>query len=178
MGNLTQRLDLMVRLGMSGQPLVIEPVNIPALLEDIMIDLAPAAEAKGLVLGGVVRGEDAEVPHISGDQAGLREVFSNLLENAVKHNSAGTEITAEVRANRRRLEITISDTGAGVSPELLDTMFSRGNRRYVPGQNRGTGMGLYLCKMLVELHGGTISAASRDGQGTFFTISLPLRRAR
>ena len=55
-GNLTQRLDLMVRLGMSGQPLVMEPVNIPLLLEDLMINLSPAAEAKGIVLGGVVRG--------------------------------------------------------------------------------------------------------------------------
>ena len=176
-GNLTQRLDLMVRLGMSGQPLVMEPVNIPLLLEDLMINLAPAAEAKGIVLGGVVRGEDDGVPHISGDEAALREVFSNLLENAVKHNGDGVEITGEVRHTSNQLTVTISDTGTGIPQELLSTLFARGNRRYAPGQNRGTGMGLYLCQLLTELHGGTISVSSEEGGGTSFEITLPLRRS-
>ena len=177
-GNLTQRLDLMVRLGMSGQPLVMEPVNIPLLLEDLMINLAPAAEAKGIVLGGVVRGENEGVPHISGDEAALREVFSNILENGVKHNQAGTEITAEVRHSASQLTVTISDTGTGIPKELVSTMFGRGNRRYTPGQNRGTGMGLYLCQLLTELHGGSISVSSSENGGTSFEIMLPLRRSR
>ena len=177
-GNLTQRLDLMVRLGMSGQPLVMEPVNIPLLLEDLMINLAPAAEEKGIVLGGVVRGEDDKVPHISGDEAALREVFSNILENGVKHNAAGTEITGEVRHTADQLTVTISDTGTGIPQELVSTMFVKGNRRYAPGQNRGTGMGLYLCQLLTELHGGSISVSSSENGGTSFEISLPLRRSR
>jgi signal transduction histidine kinase len=176
-GNLTRRLDLMVRLGMSGQPLVMEPVNIPLLLEDLMINLAPAAEAKGIVLGGVVRGEDEGVPHISGDEAALREVFANLLENAVKHNGSGVEITGEVRHTGGQIVVTISDTGKGIPEELVSTMFARGNRRYAPVQNRGTGMGLYLCQLLTELHGGTISVSSSEGSGTTFEITLPLRRS-
>ena len=175
-GNLTQHLDLMVRLGMSGQPLVMEPVNIPLLLEDLMINLAPAAEAKGIVLGGVVRGEDKEVPRISGDEAALREVFANLLENAVKHNGKGVEITGEIRHATNQIIVTISDTGKGIPQELVSTMFGRGNRRYAPGQNRGTGMGLYLCQLLTELHGGTISVSSEEGSGTTFETTLPLRR--
>lgn len=175
-GNLTQHLDLMVRLGMSGQPLVMEPVNIPLLLEDLMINLAPAAEAKGIVLGGVVRGEDKEVPRISGDEAALREVFANLLENAVKHNGKGVEITGEVRHATNQIIVTIFDTGKGIPQELVSTMFGRGNRRYAPGQNRGTGMGLYLCQLLTELHGGTISVSSEEGSGTTFETTLPLRR--
>lgn len=175
-GNLTQHLALMVRLGMSGQPLVMEPVNIPLLLEDLMINLAPAAEAKGIVLGGVVKGEDKEVPRISGDEAALREVFANLLENAVKHNGKGVEITGEVRHATNQIIVTISDTGKGIPQELVSTMFGRGNRRYAPGQNRGTGMGLYLCQLLTELHGGTISVSSEEGSGTTFETTLPLRR--
>ena len=132
-GSLSQRLDLMVRLGMSGQPLVIEAVNVPALIEDIMIDLAPAADDKGLVLGGVVRSENgASAPHLSGDEAVLREVFSNLIENAIKHNDAGTQVNAEVKTAGRRMEINISDTGSGIAPELLSTMFARGNRMAGP----------------------------------------------
>ncbi len=177
-GSLSQRLDLMVRLGMSGQPLVMEAVNVPALIEDIMIDLAPAASEKGLVLGGVVRSENgASIPHLSGDEAALREVFSNLIENAIKHNNAGVQVIADVKTAGRRMEISISDTGSGIAPELLSTMFARGNRRYTRGEVRGTGMGMYLCKLLVELHGGTLSADSTLGQGTSFTISLPMRRS-
>jgi len=146
------------------------------LLEDLMINLAPAAEAKGIVLGGVVRGEDKEVPRISGDEAALREVFANLLENAVKHNGKGVEITGEVRHATNQIIVTISDTGKGIPQELVSTMFGRGNRRYAPGQNRGTGMGLYLCQLLTELHGGTISVSSEEGSGTTFETTLPLRR--
>ena len=175
-GSLSQRLDLMVRLGMSGQPLVMEAVNVPALIEDIMIDLAPAADDKGLVPGGVVRSENGtSVPHPSGDEAALREVFSNLIENAIKHNNAGVQVIADVKTAGRRMEISISDTGSGIAPELLSTMFARGNRHYTRGEVRGTGMGMYLCKLLVEPHGGTLSAESKQGQGTIFTISLPMR---
>ena len=176
-GNLTQRLDLMVRLGMSGQPLVMEPVNIPLLLEDLMINLSPAAEAKGIMLGGVVRGDSQDVPRLSGDEAALREVFSNILENGVKHNGKGTEITGEVKYTADRLVVTISDTGKGIPQELISTMFGKGNRSYKPGQNRGTGMGLYLCQLLTELHGGSISVSSSENGGTSFEISLPLRRS-
>ena len=52
--SLTERLDLVVRLGLSGQPLVMEPVNVPRMLEDLMVDLGPSADAKGIVLGGIV----------------------------------------------------------------------------------------------------------------------------
>ena len=176
-GNLAQRMDLMVRLGMSGQPLVMEPVNIPLLLEDLMINLSPAAEAKGIVLGGVVRGDAQDVPRLSGDEAALREVFSNILENGVKHNESGTEITGEVRHSGEKLTITISDTGKGIPQELVSTMFGKGNRSYKPGQNKGTGMGLYLCKLLTELHGGSISVTSSENSGTSFEITLPLRRS-
>ena len=129
-------------------------------------------------VGEVVRSENgASVPHLSGDEAVLPEVFSNVIENAVKHNDAGTQVNSEVKNAGRRMEINISDTGSGIAPGLLATMFARGNRRYARGEVRGIGMGMYVCKLLVELHGGTLSAESKQGQGTTFTISLPMRRS-
>ena len=95
--SLIDRLDLVVRLGMSEQPLVIEPVNIPLLLEDIMVNLGPSADAKGIVLGGLINKAGQDADYISGDASALREVFSNLLENSIRHNGPGTEITAEVK---------------------------------------------------------------------------------
>ena len=94
-----------VRLGMTGQPLVMEPVNVPRLLENLMVDLGPAADAKGLLLGGIVSNSGQDIPHISADPLALKEVFSNLMENAIKHNGAGTEVTAEVKREASKLVV-------------------------------------------------------------------------
>ena len=176
--SLIERLDVLVRLGMAGQPLIIEPVNVPRLLEDLMVNLGPAADAKGIVLGGIVGGPMQNVPHISGDASALREMFSNLLENAVKHNSTGTEVTAEVRQQDNRLLVRIADTGKGLSPEVLSQLFDRASPNYHPRVTKGGGMGLYLCKLLVELHNGEIAVTSVEGKGTEFRILLPLRRTQ
>jgi signal transduction histidine kinase len=175
--SLVNRLDLVVRLGMAGQPLVFEPVNVPRVLEDLMVDLGPAADAKGIILGGIVSNPGMEGSCIiSADPIALKEVFSNLLENAVRHNGPGTEISAEVKRSDGRLNIRIADNGRGIPPDLLSTIFEHGSRTYRPGASRGAGMGLYLSKLLVELHSGEISAHIQNGGGTEFRISLPLRR--
>lgn len=175
---LVNRLDLVVRLGMSEQLLVIEPVNLPRLLEDLMVDLGPAADAKGILLGGIVSNSDSDGSYvISADPMALREVFSNLLENAVKHNGAGTEVSAEVKLHNNKMRVRIADNGKGISEELLKTIFDKGSRVYRPGSRaRSTGMGLYLAKLLVELHGGEIAVDSQPDGGTEFRITLPLRR--
>ena len=175
--SLTERLDLVVRLGMAGQPLVMEPVNVPRLLEDLMVALGPAADAKGIMLGGIVSEPERGLPYISADRMALTEVFSNLIENAVKHNGPGTEITAAVKHRNNQLTVRIADTGQGIAPEILAGIFEKGSRAYRPGAVGGTGMGLHLCKLLIELHSGDISVTSTNGQGTEFRITLPLRRA-
>ena len=176
--NLINRLDLLVRLGMAGQPLVVEPVNITRVLEDIMVELGPAADAKGVLLGGIVSGSEEQLQHISCDALALRETFANLLENAVKHNGPGTEIGAEVRQQHNQITVRIFDNGKGIPEQTLNTIFERGSRSYRPGTAGGTGMGLYLCKLMVELHGGEIIAKSTEGEGTEFLITLPARRSR
>lgn len=175
-GNIIERLDLVVRLGMTEQPLVIEPVNVPRLLEDLMMELGPAADAKGIFLGGVVTKSAKEASYVSGDSSALREVFSNILENAVKHNVRGTEITSEVRQEHDNILVRISDTGKGIRTEVFDNLFEKKGPDYHPRAIRGTGMGLHLCKLLVELHGGQITASTAEGKGTEFLIQLPLRR--
>ena len=174
--SLTERMDLVVRLGMAEQPLVIEPVNVPRLLEDLMVELGPAADARGILLGGVVKDSAQDSNYVSGDASALREIFSNLLENAVKHNGPGTEVTADVKRDSDTLVVRISDTGEGISSKILSTLFEKANPNYRPKMTSGTGMGLYLSKHLVELHGGNIAASATEGKGTEFRITLPLRR--
>ncbi|MFC1983082.1 sensor histidine kinase [Chloroflexota bacterium] len=147
---LTNHMDLVVRLGLTGQPLVLEPINIPRLLEDLMLNLAPAAEAKGIVVGGIVNCQPEAVAHISADVSALREVFSNLLENAVKHNGDGTEVVAEVKQLDRHLMVCIRDTGKGIPAEVISTIFEKGSSGYHPRITRGSGMG--LIKRCAEFH--------------------------
>ncbi|UCC16451.1 MAG: HAMP domain-containing histidine kinase [Dehalococcoidales bacterium] len=173
---LTDRMDLVVRLGLTGQPLVFEPVHVPRLLEDLMLNLAPAAEEKGITLGSKINSQSDTVSHITADVSALREVFSNLLGNAVQHNGAGTEITAEVSQLEKHLLVCIKDTGKGMPEETISGIFEKGSSSYRPQRTSGTGMGLYFCKMLIELHGGRIEARSSEGEGTQFNILLPLRR--
>ena len=168
-----ERLDLVVRLGMDGQPRIMEPVNIAATIEDLMIGLGPAADERGILLGGVEGGTEN---YVSGDAAALREALSNILENAVTHGSKGTEVTAEISSKNSVVNVRIRDTGPGMDEERLARLFDPGARTYRPGASRGTGMGLVLSKMLIEMHGGKIVASSTPGEGTSFDITLPLRR--
>jgi signal transduction histidine kinase len=174
--SLIDRLDLVVRLGMSEQPLVIEPVNIPLLLEDIMVNLGPSADAKGIVLGGLINKAGQDADYISGDASALREVFSNLLENSIRHNGPGIEITAEVTHQDSNLLVRIMDNGKGMPQEVLSRLFEKGTKSYHPRMTKGTGTGLYLCKLLIELHGGQITAEAVEDKSTEFQILLPLRR--
>ncbi len=174
--SLTERMDLVVRLGMAEQPLVIEPINISRMLEDLMVELGPAADARGILLGGVVKDSAQDSNYISGDASALREIFSNLLENAVKYNEQGTEIMVNIKQEDCNLLVRIADTGKGIPQETLSNLFTKANPNYRPKMTRGTGMGLYLCKLLVELHGGSIAASAIEGKGTEFCIQLPLRR--
>ncbi len=171
-----ERMDLVVRLGMSEQPLVIEPVNVARLLEDLMVDLGPSADAKGIFLGGMVTKSAKDGNYVSGDVSALKEIFSNILENAIKHNGRGTEITSEVKPEQGNLLVRIADTGKGIRQEVFASLFDKKGPDYRPRTTRGTGMGLHLCKLLVELHGGQITASTAENKGTEFRILLPLRR--
>lgn len=173
---LIERLDLLVRLGMERYPLIIEPVNVLRMLEDLMVELGPAADSKGIFLGGVITAPEQDKLYVSGDASALREVFSNILENSLKHNGKGTEIKAEVNQQDDHLVVRITDTGKGIPLEILSGLFDKVSLNYRPKKTRGTGMGLYLCKVLVELHNGKIMASSPKGKGSEVCVWLPLRR--
>ena len=175
-GSLTERMDLVVRLGMAEQPMIIEPVNISRMLEDVMVELGPAADAKGILLGGKVADMAGDSCYVSGDASALREIFTNLLENAIKHNEAGTEIITDIKHDDGSLLVSISDTGKGIPSDILNNLFKKASPNYHPKMIKGSGMGLFLCKLLVELHGGSITANAVEGKGTEFSIRLPLRR--
>jgi CheY-like chemotaxis protein len=124
--------------------------------------------------GTVVRGS---VGVIQGDPARLQQVIWNLLSNAIKFTPKGARVQVTLRRTASSAEIVVSDTGVGIKPEFLPHVFDRFRQadNTITRQYRGLGLGLSIVKSLVELHGGTVEAASPgEGLGATFTVRLPL----
>jgi CheY-like chemotaxis protein/anti-sigma regulatory factor (Ser/Thr protein kinase) len=125
--------------------------------------------------------DDASVGAIAGDAARLQQVVWNLLTNAIKFTPKGGEVNIAIQRVDARLEITISDTGSGISAEFLPHVFDRFSQSdsSITRTHGGLGLGLSIVKHLVELHGGGVRASSDgDGCGATFVVSLPLAAVR
>jgi len=117
-----------------------------------------------------------QLPTLMGDPIGLREVIVNLVDNAITHTAEGTgTITITVRRHRDTIETTIADNGTGIPADAIPHLFTKFFRvGEMSSTTRGTGLGLYICKSIVETHGGTIWADAKIGEGSTFTFRLPL----
>jgi two-component system, OmpR family, sensor kinase len=108
----------------------------------------------------------------------VERVFDNLIENALRYTPAEGSIVIAVSAHLERLQITVSDTGSGLSPEELSSLFDRsyqlerGRRK----EASGSGLGLAITRRIVELHGSGIEVQSETGAGTTFRFTLPVSR--
>jgi signal transduction histidine kinase len=116
--------------------------------------------------------------YVQADKIRLYEVLANLLSNAVKFTQKGTvSISTDIRSNtsdnRDEVIIRIRDTGVGIHPEILPRLFTKFTTR----SDRGTGLGLFICKGIVEAHGGRIWAENNsDGKGATFSFTLPFSK--
>ncbi len=148
-------------------------VDLPRVIEAAVEATRPAAEGKGICLSTSL---DPHAGPVNGDADRLQQVVWNLLTNSIKFTPEDGQILVESKLAGTRVEITVRDTGMGISPEFLPHIFDR-FRQANPGTNRihgGMGLGLSIVRQLVELHGGTIRAESEgDGKGATFIVSLP-----
>lgn len=115
-----------------------------------------------------------DLPLITGDRTRILQVMNNLLYNALRHTPEGGIIIVQGKALPTHVEITISDTGVGISPEAVENVFNRyyqAERQHRHPEN--SGLGLSIVKQLVEAHGGEITVESILGQGTTFRFTLP-----
>jgi signal transduction histidine kinase len=163
----------LIRLGLDESSLRVAPVNLARLIEHILITLEPIATQRNVTLCMDVQPLSAP---ICGDPQMFEEIFTTLLDNAIKHNPPGTAVVAELSGRDGMALTRISDTGKGMDPELIACLFGRGARDGRAGAPPGTGMGLYIAKTLTELHEGTISVDSEPGKGSVFSVALPLAR--
>ena len=148
------------------------------MIESIVDGMRPAADARNIQLQTAL---DQSVDPISGDPDRLQQVIWNLLSNAIKFTPQGGKVLARLERTDSNLEITISDTGQGIAPDLLPHVFDR-FRQADSSSSRthgGLGLGLAIVRQLVELHGGTVSAESPgEGEGSTFKVRLPVRSVR
>lgn len=143
-------------------------VDLQSLLTDVCEDFEGIAKDRGVNL--VVQGEQVSG---AGDKDRLKEVFLNLLSNALNHTPAGGSVSFSARKIDGEAEIVIEDNGNGIPRKNLDHIFER-FYRIDDGISSGTGIGLHLCRQIIEAHGGTIIAESDTGEGSRFIVRLPL----
>ncbi|WP_224088787.1 PAS domain S-box protein [Nostoc sp. MS1] len=150
-----------------------QPVELIPLIEATIDNLTLAAQAKDIYLESQF---DSTVGVVMGDANRIQQIVWNLLTNAVKFTPAGGKVTIQLQHLDHSIQIRVSDTGLGISPEFLPYVFER--FRQADGSSTrshgGLGLGLGLVRHLVELHGGTVQAESPGiGQGATFIVNLP-----
>jgi CheY-like chemotaxis protein len=152
----------------------VQPLEFPDIVRSAIDGIAPAAEAKGVRVETVL---DPQAAPISGDPERLQQVLWNLLSNAVKFTNRGGKVQVRLERVNSHVEVAVSDTGIGISPEFLPHVFERFRQADAGiGRERGgLGLGLSIARQLAEMHGGTIDAFSAGiGQGSTFRLTVPL----
>lgn len=147
-------------------------VDILAELGDAVLIYTEKAKKEGIEL---VYAEPEDLPAVYGDRNRLRQVFINVIDNAIKYSEKGGLVTVQaILADENRIEIEVSDTGCGISPEDLPkikTKFFRANHN-----KRGSGIGLAVADEIITMHSGTLEVFSEQGMGTTVVIMLPVKK--
>ncbi len=165
-------LDL-ARLDAGTVEFVRAPVDISAMLESVVAKLTPQATQAEVALTARVD----SLPGVIGDGDRLAQVFTNLVDNAIKHTPAGGDVRVVAQLVDGGIEISVIDTGEGIPPEDLGRIFERFyqvDKSRPGGRRRGAGLGLAIANEIILAHGGGLSAKSRPGQGSVFVVKLPL----
>jgi len=119
-----------------------------------------------------------DLPTVQADKVCVEHILYNLLDNAAKYSPEGSTVVLEGHVEGEQLVLAVTDSGPGITPEDQAKLFAHFHRLEASNLRRtnGFGLGLVVCRRLVEAHGGSIRVKSVPGQGATFSISLPLRR--
>jgi two-component system, OmpR family, sensor kinase len=148
-----------------------EPVDLRQVVETAVALLKPLADNRHIELNC-----DFQAVQVAGDAKHLGQVVANLLNNAITYNREGGQVRLHLAAAEHDAVLSVSDTGIGIGEDDFPRIFERFYQvdRARTGNNGGIGLGLAICQEIVHSHGGTIAVASVVGEGTTFTVRLPL----
>jgi PAS domain S-box-containing protein len=157
----------------TGQlPLTLRPTDLAALVRDATARIRERGESDHALTVGL----PADLPPVPADAGRIEQVLINLLDNAVKYSPAGGEVAVTARAGADGVAVAVRDEGIGLPPEALTTIFEPFGRAANAAASNlpGMGLGLYICRNIIERHGGHIRAESAgEGRGTTVTFWLP-----
>jgi CheY-like chemotaxis protein/two-component sensor histidine kinase len=171
LGRVERMVADMLLLATAGRSPLDEQVALGPLLEEAAADLQPLAVAQQVTLR--LSGEADAL--VAGDEALLLQVFRNLIENGIRYNHAGGEIIVAVERSARAVVVTVSDTGIGIAPDERARIFERFYRvEGAAARHTGAGLGLSIVAQIVRQHGGEVWVSSAPGQGSVFSVRLPL----
>ena len=176
--------DLLDTAKIEAGRIEIEPqlLDLSSLVTDVVTIFMPAAEKEKIELRIDL---PIDLPKVFADGDKIRQVLTNLISNGIKFSSSGGKVVISAEKMIKDPEfilVKVSDTGRGIPPEDLDKIFDKfrqvkGAREKVKGP-KGTGLGLFIVKSIVELHGGKIRARSKLGEGTTFAFTLPVKTGK
>ena len=165
--------DMLLILEVEATPPKAESVQLDELAQTVTVEFQVAASQAGLTLQADI---PPRLPPVVGTPTYLRRVLDNLIGNAVKYTPEGGRITVRLRRNGEQVALNVSDTGIGIPEDQLDRIFDRfyqvdgsATRAY-----SGVGLGLALVKQMAEAYGGHVRVESNQGEGSSFTVSLPV----
>lgn len=166
---LVDELFELSRLESKERQLIIEPIALADLIHDTVNNLKIDAQKKGVELRAEVA---KDLPQVKADIALIDRVLQNLISNSIKFCNDGDSVTVRTKALGNSIEVSVADTGVGISAEDLPHVFNRFHKGKTP--NSGTGLGLAIVKNVLELHNSNYNIKSIEKEGTTFSFNLPI----
>ncbi|MDY6863600.1 MAG: PAS domain S-box protein [Thermodesulfobacteriota bacterium] len=180
--NLINDLLDISRIEAGKMELKLESIRLKGIISEVISSLNPAFAEKNIILADEI---SKDLPLTKVDRIRIRQVLFNLVENAVKFTGEGGKVVVgadwdkemggqENSEAARQIKVWVKDTGMGIPKNMLKAVFKRFEQVDKSGIKSGAGLGLPICKRLVEMHGGKIWAKSEEGKGSIFYFTLPL----
>ncbi|MFA6601378.1 MAG: HAMP domain-containing sensor histidine kinase [Candidatus Paceibacterota bacterium] len=169
------------RIELGQMKYAFETIDLRNLIEDVVAEMKPNIDKTGIKFSFTA--EDGDIDYqMTADRDKLKQVIANIVDNSLKYTPQGSITTKLALDKARHLFVfSVTDTGVGIAPETLPRLFQKFSRAENANKSniRGTGLGLYVAKQMVEAHHGTIKATSPgEGKGATFTVELePLAKA-
>jgi len=174
--NLVDELLSVSRIEGGRLKLTFRKIPIIDIVDEVVSEYKTLTSRKGIFLESDNYMTNGQKLYVVGDKYKLKEVMVNLIDNAIKYTQPGGKITVRCTPEKGKINVQVIDTGQGISPSMLPFIFEKFQQVRGPylKENKGTGLGLFIVKSLVEMHKGNIYVESKLGKGSKFTLELPV----